>query len=104
MQRSVDLDRNARVRPDVLSAALLDEIAERLYKLEQLLAKPKGFIHPINITVSGYVVIDFVREFPFTPMFSITIFNEGPNDLYIGLNTTQWKTPLKPGDNINIST
>jgi hypothetical protein len=88
------------VRPEVLQAALLDEIAERLHRLEQLQAKPKGNIYPIKITVTETETINFLEDYPYTPMFAVTLFNDGPDEVYPGVNVHQKDTPLQPGENV----
>jgi hypothetical protein len=93
-----------RVRPDVLMAALLDEIAERLLRIEQRLsrieelqAKPRGFIFPINLTVTEPTAI----EPPF-PLFSLTLFNDGPDDVFPGY-PEQAETPLMAGESLVVN-
>jgi hypothetical protein len=92
----------ASVRPDVLAVALLDEIAERLLSVERLLAKPKGYVHPIKVTVTGLKVIDFVNDPPRTPLFAVSIFNDGPDDVYPGVNGRQTYTPLRSGEPLTL--
>jgi hypothetical protein len=91
-----------------LIAALLDEVAERLYKMqtenfkniEKLLAKPKGYIYPIKITVAKLEIIDFLKEPPHTQLFAVTIFNDGPDEVYPSVNIHQRTTPIKPNENV----
>jgi hypothetical protein len=97
-----------RVRPDVLSAALLDEVAERLRRLEELQAKPRGRIYPLKVEVAGTeeipgtAVLDFVSSAPYTPLISLTIFNDGPDDVYPGVNERQTEARLVPRENLNV--
>jgi hypothetical protein len=90
------------IRPEVLQAALLDEIAERLYRLEQLQAKPKGSIYPIKVMVTEIKIINFVEHYPYTPMFAVTLFNDGPDEVYPSVNVHQRETPLYSGENVTI--
>ena len=76
-----------RVRADVFQAALLDEIAERLLSIEQMLGeeKPEGVVEPMEpITVT-----DVTRRVmaPIKPWFSVNIVNDGPNDVYAIVNS-----------------
>jgi hypothetical protein len=90
------------IRPEVFQTALLDEIAERLYRIEQLQAKPKGNIYPINITVTEATIINFIKRYPYTPMFAVTLFNDGPDEVYPGINIPQKETPLQAGENLSL--
>jgi hypothetical protein len=80
-------------------AGMIEEVAE---KLERALAKPKGLTYPINILVDKLTVIDFVKGAPYTPLFSITIYNDGPDEVYPSVNEHQRIAPLKPGESLNI--
>jgi hypothetical protein len=90
------------IEAEPIMVALLDEIAERLLSLEKLSAKPKGKIYPINITVSKLEIIDFINGYPREPLFSISIFNDGPDEVYPSVNTHQKRTPLKYGEPLSI--
>jgi hypothetical protein len=63
---------------------------------------PLGLIYPINITVTSQIELDLLNNPPFSPLFSITIFNDGPDEVYFSINTPQRTTPLKPNENLNI--
>jgi hypothetical protein len=81
-------------------AGMMEEAAERLASIEALLAKPRGYAHPINVTVEGPIVLDFIRGPPYTPLFAVTIFNDGPDEVYPSVNEHQRKTPLMPRENV----
>jgi hypothetical protein len=75
-----------RVRSDVLTAALLDEIAERLCRLEELAKAevPEGIVEPIE----KYTITETRTPFrPLKPWFSISIINDGPSDVFCIVNT-----------------
>ena len=76
-----------KVKPDVLQTALLDEIAERLLHVERMLAeeKPEGVVEPIE-PVSVTETLRRVKA-PFKPWFSVSIVNDGPNDVYVIVNS-----------------
>jgi len=82
----VKFEEEKRVRADVLMAALLDEIAERLTTLEQFQReqRPEGVVEPIEpITVT-----DKVRRVvaPFKPWFNVEVVNNGPSDVWVIVN------------------
>lgn len=80
-------EQRKRVKPEVLQAAILDEIAERLYSLEQMQKEEKaeGVVEPIE----PVAVTDEVRRVvaPFKPWFSVVIVNDGPDDVYAIVNS-----------------
>jgi len=104
-----ELDSIIKERPYallILQTQILYDVAgmieEALERLEKGLAKPRGLIFPLNVLVDKMVVIDFVKGLPYTPLFSITIFNDGPDEVYPSVNELQKQTPLKPGEQLNI--
>jgi len=75
-----------KVRPEVLQAAILDEIAERLCRLEELAKAevPEGIVEPIE----KYTITETRTPFrPLKPWFSISIINDGPSDVFCIINT-----------------
>jgi hypothetical protein len=101
-------------------AEMLEEAIGRLGsigRLESSLAKPKGYIYPIKVLVDRLTVIDFVNKYPYTPLISVTLFNDGPDEVYPSVNDYQRTvspkagetipvdvriTPLKPGESLTI--
>jgi hypothetical protein len=77
-----------------MQVALLDEIADRLMRLEkQLPEKPEGIIEPLNpvrATTTPRVIRPNMRK----KWFSVVIVNDGPNDCWIIVNTE--KSPPQP--------
>ena len=75
-----------KVRSDVLTVALLDEIAERLCRLEELAKAevPEGVVEPIE----KYTIKEARTPFrPLKPWFSISIINDGLSDVFCIVNT-----------------
>jgi hypothetical protein len=83
-------------------AGMLDEATERLINLERLLSKPKGYVYSLNVTVDKLMVVDFLRDEPYSLLYSITIYNDGPDSVYPSINIYQKKTSLKPGESLHI--
>jgi len=102
----VEEDSVYRVRPDVYMTALLDEIAERLLRIDGRLAEEeiKGFVYPINVEVKGLVVLNFTESHPFFPLSSVTLYNDGPDDVYPSVSAPQKVTPLKAGETVKFDT
>jgi len=78
-----------KVDPRVLQTALLDEIAEKLLKILELLKMqiPEGRTFPTTISVTDKIKkVDFVKEYPYTPLYSFTLYNDGDGEVYIGVN------------------
>lgn len=80
-------------------AGMIEEVAERL---EKALAKPRGLTYPVKVFVDKLVVIDFVKELPHSPLSSITIYNDGPDEVYPSVNEHQKIASLKPGESLSI--
>jgi len=83
-------------------ANFLETISERLINVEALLVKPKGYVVPINVEVTKTEVLNFISATPYTPLFSVSLFNDGPDEVYPSVNDLQNRTPLKPGENISL--
>jgi hypothetical protein len=76
-----------RLRSDVLQTALLDEIAERLYALQRFQEEERAEgivepIEPISVNEEPRRVVA-----PVKPWFSVNVVNDGPNDVYVMVNT-----------------
>jgi hypothetical protein len=84
-------------------ASMMEDLLERVTKLETLMRKPQGRLLPISVDVEGTKILRFVQEFPFTPLFSLTLFNDGPEDVFVNIEVLQKVTPLKPFDTLNIN-
>jgi len=74
-----------RLNPEVMSLALLDEIAERLKAVQETLAEERaeGIIEPrgpLIVTDEGRSII------PPKTWFSFVLLNDGPNTLYVLVN------------------
>jgi len=88
------MEQEKRVKPDVITVALLDEIAERLMRIEEMLAeaKPEGMVEPtepITVTEEPRRVSCPIRS----PWFSVEVVNDGPSDVWVRVNpekTTRW--------------
>lgn len=67
---------------------LLDEIASRLADLYDLIREtiPRGEIYYRTVEVRGSVLLDFITDRPYSPLYSLDIFNKGPEDVYIMIN------------------
>jgi hypothetical protein len=80
-------------------AGMLEEVLETL---RNALARPRGLIFPVKVLVDKLTVIDFVGGLPHTPLFSITVYNDGPDEVYVSVNEYQRVAPLKPGESLAI--
>lgn len=85
---------NKRVNPDIAQVFLLDEIADRLMKLQkQLPVRPEGIVEPLSpthVTTTPRVIYPpFKRKW-----FALSIVNDGPDDCWIVVNTE--KSPAQP--------
>jgi len=88
------------VSPEALIAVLLDEISGRLEEIyERMEWAPQGILDDYTISVT-----DEYKTLEGGPWFSFTLFNDGPNDVYVYVNDYKpvRETPLRSGDSINI--
>jgi len=88
-------EEEARIRPDVLQAALLHKITKRLGDLTKLVQQqiPEGVVEPLRpvvATTEPQVVKPPVWN---KPWFSVSIVNDGPNDCWVVVNTENGGNP-----------
>lgn len=83
-----------RINPAAMQVALLDEIADRLMRLEkQLPEKPEGIIEPLSPTRA--TTTPKVIHPPYSKKWhAISIVNDGPDDCWVIVNTE--KSPAQP--------
>jgi hypothetical protein len=81
-------------------AGMIEDAVERLARIES--ARPKGYVHQIKVVVDKLIVLDFLKERPYTPLFAITLYNDGPDDVYLSVNDYQKITPLKSGETLTV--
>lgn len=83
-----------RVNPEIAQVVLLDEIADRLLRLEKILPlRPDGIVEPLTPTRAS--VEPKVIHPPYQKKwFSVSIVNDGPEDCWVIVNTE--KSPAQP--------
>lgn len=87
---------------DAYKVALLDEIAERLLSIEQQLkaTEPEGIVVPYSFRVTT----KFEEIEPEKPVFSVSIWNDGPDPVDVYINTTSnVSLSLNKGEQDNIT-
>ena len=92
------------VDPKALQTILLDEISGKLSDLKETieLGYTSGEMENTTIVVGtdGYMLR------PTSPLFSVSIFNDGPNPVYLSINYSRKITsadpPLNVGESIDI--
>jgi len=97
-------DEKSKVTPSVFQAIMLDEIANGIRELTSLIKEtiPEGIIETYNLTATTNM--QEIRPPAGKRWFSVQIFNEGPNTVKIGINTTITETKdVKSGDSYNIN-
>jgi len=68
---------------------------------------PLGYLFPIRVSLEGgdegkEEVLDFVNRPPFVPLVSLTLYNDGPDEVYPGVNYSQRISPMVRGENLNV--
>jgi hypothetical protein len=82
------------------SAAIGVVIAEETARL--LKKRNKGYTFSLKTVVDKLKVIDFVNGEPHAKLSSITIYNDGEDEVYASVNTHVKNAPIKPHEILNI--
>jgi hypothetical protein len=82
-------------------AGMIEDAVERLARIESA-TKPKGYVYHIKLVVDKLVVLDFLKGYPYAPLFVITLYNDGPDEVYPSVNGHQKIAQLKPGETLTI--
>ena len=75
-----------KIRPEVVQVAILDEIAERLLKIQKLYEeeKPEGAVEPIE----KFTITEVRTSIkPLKAWFSMSLINDGPSSVFVIVNT-----------------
>jgi hypothetical protein len=70
-------------------------------------AAPEGYLFPVRAVLDGgetgkEEVLDFVGGPPHVPLVSLTLYNDGPDEVYPGVNCPQRISPMRKGENLNV--
>jgi len=93
-----------------VDTALLDDISRGVRQLNARLAAqvPEGIKDEIEVDVSGVNPVPMQPLNSTPPYFKATVFNDGPDPVYVFLNQTKVsalrKAPLNQGDRLDIDT
>jgi len=79
-----------------ISIVMSEEIARLLKK------KNRGYTYSLKVDVDGLKIIDFVNDEPHARLTSITIYNDGEDEVYASVNTYVKNAPIKPHEILNI--
>jgi len=82
-------EEDKKVRPEVLQAVLLEEVAERLMSIELMLKKqvPTGIVEPLNPFMATSTARVVKPPHHDKLWFSVTIVKEGDVELHLRINT-----------------
>ena len=93
--------KHMKVTPEVVQTIYLDEIAGRLADLmeELRLQRGEGIVEPYEIVVGpqGYLLDTNL------PWISVSIFNDGPDEVRVGVNKDWADGTLKKGDKLDVN-
>jgi hypothetical protein len=94
----------SKVAEEILRLAFAIAAAEEVSreKKPREEAKLMGYTYAASITVEGLTIIDFVSGEPHARLFSIEIYNDGPDEVYASVNNYQRNAPIKPGESLKI--
>ena len=83
-------------------AEKLLELAFAIVSAEEAQPKPWGYTYTNTLLVDGLVVLDFINGEPHRPLFSIDIYNDGVDEVYVSINNYSRNTVLKPHESLRI--
>jgi hypothetical protein len=84
----------------VTSLAIGVVMAEEIAR--SMKSKQKGYTYSLTIVVDKLKIIDFVDSEPHARLASITIYNDGEDEVYASVNTYVKNAPIKPHEILNI--
>ena len=89
-------------------AGMLDQIIEELINFRQEFKRtiPEGVMRPIQVEVTDKVFHLTPQVEPSMPWMSATIFNDGPDPVYVSVHPKNWAVkadaPLKANESVQI--
>jgi hypothetical protein len=84
-------------------AGMIENLLEKISKIESLITKPEGKIYTVNVVVDKLTVINFVEDSPRAMLYSITLFNDGPDDVSVSVNSYENRLLLKAGESVDLN-
>lgn len=88
-----EVEEGKRIRPDVLQTALLDDIAFRISSLENIIRGYIQLIQPEGRSVYEEIHVegDKIKYSVFRPLFSLHVWNDGPDDVFVAINKEEMR-------------
>jgi hypothetical protein len=83
-------------------AEKLLELAFAIASAEEAQPKPWGYTYTKTLLVDGLAVLDFINGEPHCPLFSVTIYNDGADEVYVSINNYSRGAVLKPHEVLKI--
>jgi len=93
-----------------IDTVLLDDIARGISDLKKLMQAqiPEGLKEEVEVTAHGKIPVPMQPRTTVPPYFRATVFNDGPDPVYVMLNDIKTepyrKAPLNSGDKLDIDT
>jgi hypothetical protein len=78
-------------------AEKLLDLAFAIVSAEEAQPKPRGYTYTKTLLVDGLVVLDFKP-----PLFSVSIYNDGADEVYVSINNYSKDVVLKPHESLKI--
>lgn len=96
------LEEKKRIKPDIFIATLLDDIRHEIVQTRRLTESmiEEGILEPLNALSVTTSVITVQPPHIKKPWFGVKITNEGPNSVFLVLNTEKSNQPqeIKDGE------
>jgi hypothetical protein len=78
------------------------ELAFAIVSAEEVQPKPLGYTYTKTVLVDKLVILDFINDEPHHPLFSIDIYNDGVDEVYVSINNYSRNAVLKPYESLRI--
>jgi hypothetical protein len=69
---------------------------------EEAQPRPLGYTYAKTLIVDKPTLLDFINDDPRHPLFSVVIHNDGPDEVYVSVNSYSRGAAVKPHESLNI--
>jgi hypothetical protein len=78
------------------------ELAFAIVAAEEAQPKPFGYTYTRTLLIDRLTILDFINDEPHHPLFSINIYNDGPDEVYVSVNSYSRGAVIKPYESLKI--
>jgi hypothetical protein len=78
------------------------ELAFAIVAAEEVQPKLLGYTYSKTLLVDKLTILDFINDEPHHPLFSVNIYNDGSDDVYVSVNNYSRGAVVKPHESFRI--